>query len=55
VLERVLQLVETEPSTAAASLFERLLAGAILTAPSFTIRGGTIEILRSVASKGLES
>jgi alkylation response protein AidB-like acyl-CoA dehydrogenase len=55
VLERVLQLVELEPSTASASLFERLLAGAILTAPSFTIRGGTIEILRSVAAKGLEA
>jgi alkylation response protein AidB-like acyl-CoA dehydrogenase len=55
VLERVLQLVEFEPSTASASLFERLLAGAILTAPSFTIRGGTIEILRSVAAKGLQS
>ena len=40
------------PST---SLFERLLAAAILTGPSFTIRGGTIEILRSVAAKGLES
>ena len=55
VLERVLQLVDLEPSPASASLFERLLAAAILTAPSFTIRGGTIEILRSVAAKGLES
>jgi alkylation response protein AidB-like acyl-CoA dehydrogenase len=55
VLERVLQLVDLEPSTASTSLFDRLLAGAILTAPSFTIRGGTIEILRSVAAKGLES
>ncbi len=54
-LERVVQLVEVEPSPASTSLFERLLAAAILTGPSFTIRGGTIEILRSVASKGLES
>src|SRR5215471_1066220 len=53
VLERVLQLVDLEPSTASASLFERLLARAILTAPSFTIRGGTNEILRSVAARGL--
>jgi alkylation response protein AidB-like acyl-CoA dehydrogenase len=35
------------------SLFERLLRRATLEAPSFTIRGGTTEILRSVAAKGL--
>jgi alkylation response protein AidB-like acyl-CoA dehydrogenase len=55
VLERVVQLVDVEPSPASTSLFERLLASAILTGPSFTIRGGTIEVLRSVAAKGLES
>lgn len=55
VLERVVQLVDIEPSPETASLFERLLAAAILTGPSFTIRGGTIEILRSVAAKGLQS
>jgi alkylation response protein AidB-like acyl-CoA dehydrogenase len=37
----------------APSLFERLLRRATLDAPSFTIRGGTTEILRSVAAKGL--
>lgn len=36
-----------------ASLFERLLRRAVLESPSFTIRGGTNEILRSVAAKGL--
>lgn len=55
VLERVVQLVEVEPSPPSTSLFERLLSAAILTGPSFTIRGGTIEVLRSVASKGLSS
>jgi alkylation response protein AidB-like acyl-CoA dehydrogenase len=35
------------------SLFERLLRRATLDAPSFTIRGGTNEVLRSVAAKGL--
>ncbi len=55
VLQRVLDLVDLEPSPAAASLFERLVAAAVLTGPSFTIRGGTIEILRSVASKGLRA
>jgi alkylation response protein AidB-like acyl-CoA dehydrogenase len=37
----------------APSLFERLLRRAVLEAPSFTIRGGTNEVLRSVAVKGL--
>ncbi|BBY41550.1 acyl-CoA dehydrogenase [Mycobacterium mantenii] len=40
--------LEPEPS-----LFERLLRRAVLDSPSFTIRGGTNEILRSVAAKGL--
>ncbi|OBK65214.1 acyl-CoA dehydrogenase family protein [Mycobacterium sp. 1165178.9] len=40
--------LEPEPS-----LFERLLRRAALDAPSFTIRGGTTEVLRSVAAKGL--
>lgn len=34
-------------------LFESLLAEAVLAAPSYTIRGGTVQILRSVAVKGL--
>ncbi|WP_337827027.1 acyl-CoA dehydrogenase family protein [Pseudonocardia sp. UM4_GMWB1] len=34
-------------------LFERLLAEAVQTAPSFTLRGGTTEVLRSIAAKGL--
>ncbi len=53
VLQKVLELVELEPSPDSAQLFERLVASAILTGPSFTIRGGTTEILRSVVSKGL--
>lgn len=36
-------------------LFEALLAEAVATGPSFTIRGGTTEVLRSVASKGMEA
>jgi alkylation response protein AidB-like acyl-CoA dehydrogenase len=53
VLAWVLELVALEPVGDASSPFERLLFEAILSAPSFTIRGGTNEILRSVASKGL--
>jgi alkylation response protein AidB-like acyl-CoA dehydrogenase len=53
VLQKVIELVDLEPSPESTSLFERLVAAAVLTGPSFTIRGGTVEILRSVASKGL--
>jgi 3-oxocholest-4-en-26-oyl-CoA dehydrogenase alpha subunit len=54
VLNAVLEIVELEPSLPARSLLEQLLVTATLTAPSFTIRGGTNEILRSVAAKGLQ-
>jgi hypothetical protein len=51
----LLRFVDVEPVVGSASLAERLLATAVLTAPAFTIRGGTIEILRSVAAKGLRA
>jgi alkylation response protein AidB-like acyl-CoA dehydrogenase len=54
VLDVVLQLVDFEPSLQPGSLLERLLVTSTLTAPSFTIRGGTNEILRSVAARGLQ-
>jgi alkylation response protein AidB-like acyl-CoA dehydrogenase len=54
-LIELLALVDLEPSPDSASLFERMFTAATLTGPSFTIRGGTIEILRSVAAKGLRS
>ena len=52
LLESIRRFADVEPVPDSSSLFERLLANAILTAPVFTIRGGTIEILRSVAAKG---
>ncbi len=55
LLEGLRRLVDLEPDPASSSRFGRLLANAILTAPAFTIRGGTIEILRSVAAKGLRA
>jgi alkylation response protein AidB-like acyl-CoA dehydrogenase len=48
---RAAAYIEIDPH--AGSLFEDLLAEAVLTSPSFTLRGGTNEILRSVAAKGL--
>jgi alkylation response protein AidB-like acyl-CoA dehydrogenase len=47
------ELVFGTESAPPPSLFERLLRRAVLDAPSFTIRGGTTEVLRSVAAKGL--
>ncbi|MEU0465293.1 acyl-CoA dehydrogenase family protein [Amycolatopsis sp. NPDC006131] len=41
------------PDMTSANPWESLLARAMLVAPSWTIRGGTNEILRSVAAKGL--
>jgi alkylation response protein AidB-like acyl-CoA dehydrogenase len=57
VLERLVDLVEDEmlldpPSD---SLFDRLLTTARLTTPAVTIRGGTIEILRTVVARGLRA
>jgi len=42
-----------EPSLDAPTTGERMLARAVLTGPSFTLRGGTNEILRTIASRGL--
>jgi alkylation response protein AidB-like acyl-CoA dehydrogenase len=54
VLDAVWELVDVEPELACGSEFERLLAASILMAPSYTIRGGTNEILRSVAGRALQ-
>ena len=53
VVEVLRTAAESEIDPGAESLFEDLLAEAVLTSPSFTLRGGTNEILRSVAAKGL--
>ena len=54
VVEKLVQLIDEEYSPESESLFERMLAQCVVTFPGNTIRGGTIEILRSVASKGLQ-
>ncbi len=53
VLEALERLVDLEPSPESSSLFERLLVASVLCAPSYTLRGGTTEILRSVVMRGL--
>jgi Acyl-CoA dehydrogenase, N-terminal domain/Acyl-CoA dehydrogenase, middle domain len=54
VVAAVLAHLDTAPNTADTSVLGRLLVSAALTQPSFTIRGGTNEVLRSVAAKGLQ-
>jgi 3-oxocholest-4-en-26-oyl-CoA dehydrogenase alpha subunit len=53
VIEAVSGLVEEAPSQSANQLLLRLLATSILAGPSYTIRGGTNEVLIGVAAKGL--
>jgi len=53
VLAGLQGLVDVEPSLQSGSPFERLLARAILIGPSWTIRGGTSEILRTIIAREL--
>lgn len=53
VIDVIRAAADTELDPEGATLFEKLLAEAVLTGPSFTLRGGTTEVLRSVAAKGL--
>jgi alkylation response protein AidB-like acyl-CoA dehydrogenase len=54
LIEKLVEFVDEELTLDSESLFMRLLSQCVLTGPGNTIRGGTIEILRSVASKGLQ-
>jgi alkylation response protein AidB-like acyl-CoA dehydrogenase len=53
VVTGVLAYLDEAPNAASGSIFDHLVVTAALTQPSFTIRGGTNEVLRSVAAKGL--
>ncbi|MBW0104284.1 acyl-CoA dehydrogenase family protein, partial [Pseudonocardia sp. KRD291] len=53
VVEVLRHVAGQEIDPGAPGLFEQLLAEAVQTAPSFTLRGGTTEVLRSIAAKGL--
>jgi hypothetical protein len=55
LVEALRDAAETELDQGSDSLFRALLAEAVLTSPSYTLRGGTTEILRSVAAKGLSA
>jgi alkylation response protein AidB-like acyl-CoA dehydrogenase len=46
-------LLETEPMPASSDPYNAVLAHAVMRAPSFSIRGGTREILRGIIARGL--
>jgi hypothetical protein len=53
VVEALRLVAGTELDPDADSMAGRLLAEAVVSGPSFTLRGGTTEVLRSIAAKGL--
>jgi alkylation response protein AidB-like acyl-CoA dehydrogenase len=55
VITALLEVIDIQPVNDSPSVFERILCEAILTRPVFTIRGGTSEILRSVAAKAISA
>ncbi|MGH1561418.1 acyl-CoA dehydrogenase family protein [Mumia sp. DW29H23] len=54
-VETVVRHLGREPDLNAEDPYESLLARAVLVSPSWSIRGGTNEILRTVIAKGLRS
>jgi alkylation response protein AidB-like acyl-CoA dehydrogenase len=55
VITALLDVIDIQPVCDSPSVFEQILCEAILTRPVFTIRGGTSEILRSVAAKAISA
>jgi alkylation response protein AidB-like acyl-CoA dehydrogenase len=55
IVSALTELDELDPDPNAVSTYEQLLAEAIVMAPSFTIRGGTTEVLRIVTARALRS
>jgi alkylation response protein AidB-like acyl-CoA dehydrogenase len=49
----LLDAIDLQPVCDSPSVFEQILCEAVLTRPIFTIRGGTNEILRSIAAKAI--
>lgn len=52
-VELVRRVADSEVGPEQGSVLDQLLAEAVLTSPTFTLRGGTTEVLRSIAAKGL--
>ncbi|MDT3442201.1 acyl-CoA dehydrogenase family protein [Pseudofrankia sp. BMG5.37] len=55
VVDVIAELAAMDADPSSTDVFESLLAEAVVVAPSFTIRGGTTEVLRVVAARGLKA
>jgi alkylation response protein AidB-like acyl-CoA dehydrogenase len=55
VVETVRLLLSVELDPSADERLHRVLSAAVVTAPMFTLRGGTTEILRSILARGLRA
>ena len=53
IVEIVRLLVDAEPDAGSDNPYVAVLAHTIMVAPSFSIRGGTREILRGIIARGL--
>jgi alkylation response protein AidB-like acyl-CoA dehydrogenase len=53
VVEALRDAAGAEIDPGGATMFERLLAECVLNAPTWTLRGGTTEVLRGIAAKAL--
>lgn len=53
VADVIATLDEADPELHGDTLYDRLLAQSVLSAPSFTLRGGTTEVLRGITARGL--
>ena len=51
VIDLLRPILEIEPDPISGTILERLLAESIVSAPTFTIRGGTTEVMRSIVSR----
>jgi alkylation response protein AidB-like acyl-CoA dehydrogenase len=55
VVEALRHVADREVDPDGPGMFDRLLAEAVQTAPAFTLRGGTTEVLRSIVARGLSA
>lgn len=53
VIDEIRRVIEAPASLDSPDPLSRLLAGAQLHAPGYTLRGGTSEILRGIVARGL--
>jgi alkylation response protein AidB-like acyl-CoA dehydrogenase len=53
IIDTLREHLEREPAIRGGTRYEELLAQAVLSAPTFTLRGGTNEILRGIVARGL--